>query len=133
MNSDDIKLVHQVRRALDEQLDTLPAATLDRLAHARAQALARKKPHAAALAHKQTAPGLRQLGSVLAGMGGARWTIAAPLLTLVLGFGLLFQYQQQRHITHLADIDAAMLTDELPLTAYLDPGFSAYLEAKQQR
>ncbi|CAJ2906328.1 transmembrane protein [Burkholderia pseudomallei] len=27
----------------------------------------------------------------------------------------------------LADIDAAMLSDDLPLTAYLDHGFNAYL------
>lgn len=134
MNSEDIKLVHQVRRALDQQLDTLPASTLDRLAAARAQAMARKKPHAAMLAQAAPAQALgAKLGSVLAGMGGGRWAIAAPLLALVLGFGALFQYQQQRHISHLADIDAAVLTDELPLNAYLDPGFSAYLESKQQQ
>ena len=39
----------------------------------------------------------------------------------------MFKYEQQKHISDTADIDAAVLSDELPLSAYLDHGFSAYL------
>jgi hypothetical protein len=31
----------------------------------------------------------------------------------------------------MAELDAAVLSDELPLTAYLDHGFNAYLESQQ--
>jgi hypothetical protein len=33
----------------------------------------------------------------------------------------------------LAELDAAVLADELPLTAYLDHGFNAYLESQQRQ
>jgi hypothetical protein len=32
----------------------------------------------------------------------------------------------------MAELDAAVLSDELPLTAYLDTGFNAYLEKRAQ-
>jgi hypothetical protein len=42
----------------------------------------------------------------------------------------IFEYEQQERISDLAEIDALVLSDELPLSAYLDHGFNAYL-AKQ--
>jgi hypothetical protein len=32
----------------------------------------------------------------------------------------------------VAELDAAVLSDELPLSAYLDHGFNAYLENREQ-
>lgn len=137
MNTDDINLAYKIRHALNEQLDTLPASTTDRLAAARAAALARKKPEARFLQVPEPASGWR---AALAGLGGflsapamSRVAIAVPVLALVIGMGGLYQHEQQRQIAELADIDAAVLADELPLTAYLDPGFSAYLESQQRR
>ena len=53
-------------------------------------------------------------------------------LALVIGLGGVYQYQQQQQIAELAELDAAVLADELPLTAYLDQGFNAYLESQQR-
>ena len=36
-------------------------------------------------------------------------------------------WEDQQRTAELADIDAAMLSDDLPLNAYLDHGFNAYL------
>jgi len=127
MNIDDINLAYKIRHALDEQLDHLPASTVDRLAAARAAAMARKKSDARA------GFGWRGLGAFLAGPAVSRLAIAVPLLALVIGMGGFYEHEQQQQLAALADIDAAVLADELPLTAYLDPGFNAYLESQQRQ
>ena len=132
MNIDDINLAYKIRHALDEQLDHLPASTVDRLAAARAAAMARKKPDAAHFGFASGA-GWRGLGAFLAGPAVSRLAIAVPLLALVIGMGGFYQHEQQQQLAALADIDAAVLADELPLTAYLDPGFNAYLESQQRQ
>jgi len=135
MNTDDINLAYKIRHALDQQLDTLPASTTDRLAAARAAALARKKPEPV---RKTGLAGMAariatRCGALLSGPATSRLAIAVPLLALVIGFGGVYQHEQQQQIAELAELDAAVLADELPLTAYLDPGFNAYLESQQRR
>lgn len=130
MNTDDINLAYKIRHALNEQLETLPASTTDRLAAARAAALARKKPEPASA---PTVSGWGKLGTLLRGPAISRLAIAVPLLALVIGFGGVYQHEQQQQLAELAELDAAVLADELPLTAYLDPGFNAYLESQQRR
>lgn len=132
MNTDDINLAYKIRHALNEQLDTLPASTTDRLAAARAAALARKKPEAIPVQAVSLA-GWRGIGAFLSGPAMSRLAVAVPILALVIGMGGVYQHEQQQQIAELADIDAAVLADELPLNAYLDPGFNAYLESQQRR
>jgi hypothetical protein len=132
MNTDDINLAYKIRHALDEQLDHLPASTVDRLATARAAAMARKKPDAARFGFASGA-GWHGIGAFLAGPTMSRLAIGVPLLALVIGMGGFYQHEQQQQLAALADIDAAVLADELPLTAYLDPGFNAYLESQQRQ
>jgi Protein of unknown function (DUF3619) len=134
----------KVRRALDENINSLPAASLDKLAAARRTALARKKPEKAAvsapvfaptLAGAGMAPGAAGFGSLgAAGSGPAgkrgrfsRLALAWPLLALVIGLAGIAYWEDQQRTAELADIDAAMLSDNLPLDAYLDHGFNAYL------
>jgi hypothetical protein len=61
-----------------------------------------------------------------------RMGVALPLLALVIGLAGIYQYEQQERIADLADIDAAVLSDELPLSAYLDHGFNTYLNQSEQ-
>ena len=136
MNTDDINLAYKIRHALNENLDALPASTTDRLAAARAAALARKKPDAAGVATSPARPVRRplfDLQALFSGPGLARLSVAIPMLALVIGMGGVYQYEQQQRIAALADIDAAVLADELPLTAYLDHGFNAYVESQQRQ
>ncbi|KQQ96714.1 DUF3619 family protein [Massilia sp. Leaf139] len=131
MNTDDINLAYKLRHALNENLDALPASTTERLAAARALALSRKKADAPATAQ----PARRRFFDVdfrFSGAGLGRLGVAIPLLALVVGLGGLYQYDQQQRIAELAELDAAVLADELPLTAYLDHGFNAYLESQQR-
>jgi hypothetical protein len=57
----------KVRRALDENINSLPAASLDKLAAARRTAIARKKPEKVAVAAPVFAPALA--GAGMAGPG----------------------------------------------------------------
>lgn len=127
MNRDDINFAHQVRHALNANLESLPASTTERLAAARALAMSRKKPNAPV----RMRVGLGRLGSLFALDGMAYARVALPLLLVVAGVAGVHQYQEQERIAEMAELDAAVLSDELPLTAYLDHGFNAYLESQQ--
>lgn len=136
MNTDDINLAYKLRHALNENLDALPASTTGRLAAARALALSRKKADAPVQAYaNERKAGWRffDVGFHFSGAGLGRLGVAIPLLALVAGLGGLYQYDQQQRIAELAELDAAVLADELPLTAYLDHGFNVYLESQQRQ
>lgn len=133
MNTDDINLAYKLRHALNENLDALPASTTERLAAARALALSRKKPDAAAPAKKDWRRSWFDVDTLFSSAGLGRIAVAVPVLALVIGLGGVYQYEQQQQIAELAELDAAVLADELPLTAYLDHGFNAYLESQQRR
>ncbi len=133
MNTDDLNFAYRVRHALNEQLDALPASTTDRLAAARQAALARKKADAPLR--------VRQMQLSTAGNGGrfaqpfawlGRMSVIVPLLLLVVGLVGIHQYEEEQRVTELAELDAAVLSDELPLSAYLDHGFNAYLTKSEQ-
>lgn len=132
-SSNELEFAYKVRRALDERTAALPENTTHRLAQARKIALARKKPEA----RKTVFAPVRQLaGAFSDGFSNpfdhslnwlGRVGIIIPLVVLLVGGVSIYQYEQQRHINELAEIDAAVLSDELPINAYLDHGFDSYL------
>ena len=134
MNTDDLNFAYKVRHALNEKLDDLPASTTDRLAAARKQALSRKKADApaAVAVRKDVFAGIASSLFVepLSWLG--RMSVIIPLLLLVGGLVGIYQFEQEQHIAELAEIDAAVLSDELPLSAYMDHGFNAYLTKREQ-
>ena len=132
----------KVVRALDENTSNIPAAAVDRLREARRAAIARKKPEkvAVAMAAPAFAPALAGAGAtlttggtdddhrpkgLLARLGGLG--LAWPLAALVIGLAGIAYWEDQQRKTELTDIDAAMMSDSLPIDAYLDHGFNAYL------
>ncbi|MQA39451.1 DUF3619 family protein [Rugamonas aquatica] len=128
MNTDDLNFAYKVRHALNEKLDDLPASTTDRLAQARKLALARKKAHVEApMTVRATKAGLATAGGFFSFAWMTRMSVALPLLVLVGGLAGIYQYEQDQRVADLAELDAAVLSDELPLSAYLDHGFNAYL------
>lgn len=133
MNTDDTNFAYKVRHALNARLDDMPASTADRLAAARKTALSRKKAHApATLAHASFAGNVGSFFSRFSLLSPGRAGVAIPLLALVAALAGVYQYEQERRIEELAELDAAVLSDELPLTAYLDHGFNAYLAQRAQ-
>jgi len=114
---------YRIRQLLDQQLDLAPEQ-LERLRVAREQALSRQR---------MVSP-----GPVLAWADGALSRFANPgsffsallLPTIVLIFGLvaIHYWQQAQLAAEIEEIDAAVLTGELPLDAYLDKDFVAWLK-----
>ncbi|MCP3720142.1 DUF3619 family protein [Paraburkholderia sp. CNPSo 3281] len=134
LENKELAFVREMRRALDESAANLPAATTARLAAARKSALAQKKAEVVLV----RAPALAAAG--VGSLSGApmhrparrrsalaRFALAWPLAALVAGLFAIAYFEDQQRTAELADIDAAMLSDDLPLTAYLDHGFNAYL------
>lgn len=136
MNTDDLNFAYKVRHALNEKLDDLPASTTDRLAAARKAAMARKKadvPARAAISARQNVLSVvssHLFAEPLSWLG--RMSVIAPLLLLVAGGAGIYQFEQEQQIAELAELDAAVLSDELPLSAYMDHGFNAYLTKREQ-
>ncbi len=60
-----------------------------------------------------------------------RWRIAAllPVLALVAGLWGVHLYRTEETVQAAAEIDTALLTDDLPPDAYADPGFAEYLRS----
>jgi hypothetical protein len=138
----EIEFALAVRRALDESVAELPTPTLDRLAAARAAALARRKPEpvrapqlvpAFADGHGMFGPtdALNAASQQARRPSGRRplqgLSVLLPLAALVVVLIGVASWEDQRRIDENADIDAAMLSEDLPLSAYLDHGFRAYL------
>ena len=131
MNAKEINFAYRVRHALNENLDHLPAATGSRLAAARQLALSRKKPDAArrvvvphlASAHGRAGDGF--FSRPLSWVG--RMSVALPAIVVFAGLVGMYQAEKRQHIVDLAEMDAIILSDELPLNAYTDDGFNAYL------
>ncbi|HXZ91870.1 MAG TPA: DUF3619 family protein [Burkholderiales bacterium] len=111
----------KVRKILehDAQAD---ARTLERLRKARELALARKRP--------ELAPSLAWAGQ--AGGGGRSFVfwarVALPVLLLVVGLFGIYGWQQKQKVADRAELDALLLSDDLPIDAYLDKGFQAWLK-----
>lgn len=120
---------YRVRQALNEAAEHLDYKTALRLEQARLKAVA---------AHRaETAPAWRPVlvptgGPSFGDEGRVTWGqrlgLAAPLLALVIGFVGIYQWQHQRQISELADIDFAVLLDDAPIGAYADKGFGALLQ-----
>jgi hypothetical protein len=123
----------QVAARLSAGTQDLPHEITERLRAARMQALARRK----VVRVLQTAPTVVPNGGAAA-FGGGWWTrigSVIPLIALVAGLIVITTLQEDNRTDELAEVDAALLTDDLPPAAYTDPGFAQFLktEATAQR
>lgn len=126
MNShDEIQFSYKVGRALNKSAESLDRSTRDKLQAARQRALGHQKM---AIAGLSLAGFSHFVGEVL--LPQAR-TFAA-LSTLVLGIVGTYYWNHFQQAVENAEIDSALLADDLPINAYLDRGFSAWLEHPSQ-
>jgi hypothetical protein len=125
----------RVAARLSAGLDGLPYDISERLRAARQQAVARRKQPqtvmrlrpASAVSHNGGAATLSFGGD---GMSPWGW-LATAMLTLTLAAGLVIIniVQDDNRTMALADLDTALLTDDLPPEAYAAPGFLQYLKS----
>ena len=106
---------------------SLPAGIKDRLYAARLKALSVKKPEKVRIAQHVLASssGNWSTGS-RSFWDNVGWV--APLVVLVFGLVGIAQWQQDSRINDIAELDVALLTDDVPPDAYADSGFLGFLK-----
>jgi|1185.fasta_scaffold811540_2 hypothetical protein len=123
------ELANKVVQHLNQGLGTIKQGTLYQLQSARQ----------AALDHYREAPqpvlGMAWAGDVAARLGASRYMngrnmLAGGLLLLSL-IGVTY-WQTAMQSMDIADIDASLLTSELPINAYLDSDFEAWVKRTSQ-
>ncbi len=80
--------------------------------------------------------GVSASGAAILGRSGWGWWLrigaVAPAFALVAGLFLIQAWQDKAQISVAAEIDAALLADDLPPTAYSDAGFAEFLKTPQE-
>jgi hypothetical protein len=103
----------------------LDADKTARLAKARAFALERRRP--------ELAPALAWADNILGSLGG--WTglslrVMVPAIALLISVAAIYTWQQNLRVAEVEELDAMLLTDDLPIDAYLDRGFQNWLKKR---
>ena len=125
----ELEFTRQVRRHLEASTERLPYKVTHRLEQARMAALAR-------VPAEQTVLSAAPSGALsLSGSGHdgpSLWKTALlsalPLLILVAGLIAIAEWSDMEQADETADIDAAMLEDDVPLSAYADRGFGVFIK-----
>jgi hypothetical protein len=120
----EARLALRLAAGLDEVADNVPHDIEQRLRVAREQAVARSRERRAGAAPVSVSAG----GAAALGGWWMRLASVLPLLLLVGGLVAISQEAVQEQVDAAAEIDAALLADDLPPAAYSDPGFLAFLK-----
>ena len=124
----------RVAARLSQGTAELPYEVSERLRAARMQALAGRK-RAAGL---HTAASVSVSGGVAALSGDEDFSLlhriasVLPIIALAAGLFVIHGIQNERRANEVAEVDAALLTDDLPPSAYADPGFIQFLKQSGQ-
>jgi hypothetical protein len=119
---------------LNDSIDTFPHDITERLKAARMHALSKRK-----VVKVQVAVGSSVSGGTIALQPGGdfhgtwKWLGSLlPLVALVVGMLAIDLAQDGIRANEIADVDTELLTDDLPPSAYTDPGFAQYLRSTIQ-
>jgi hypothetical protein len=125
------RFVRQVASRLTAGTAEIPYNVTERLRAARVQAVARRKQ-----AQLLGTPSVVASGDSAAMTFGDddqslwnRIASALPLIALAAGLILIHAIENDRRASEVAEVDAALLTDDLPPSAYADPGFVQFLKS----
>ncbi len=116
---------NKIRQILNQGTQ-LESKTLNRLRLAREKAL-RLQLVAKPVAGLAWADGM--IGS-FGGLTGFSFRLVLPMAVLVGGLLAINGWQQKQRVAEVEEIDALLLTDDLPLDAFLDKGFEAWLKKR---
>jgi hypothetical protein len=122
----EIQFANRLRRRLNEGLKLEPRIA-EQLRAAREQALASQRAELSEPAFALTAP-----GGLIGPRSGGLWLTSLRALAaaglLAVGLFSVYSWQQSHQIAELEEVDAQLLADDLPIDAYLDQGFNAWLK-----
>lgn len=124
----------RITAGLTQRSRELGADIDERLRFAREKAL--EHARAARYAELTPAMGVTRAGASLVGWTGSGWWLKVasllPVLALVTGLMLIERWQANAQVTVATEVDAALLTDELPPQAYSDAGFVEFLKTPSE-
>lgn len=130
LREEEVDLIgRKITKSLDLSLEELPFGVNQRLSKARALAISKKKPEKQLAWTSQMSLAGHPGGQTKSPKGFLRnigWL--APAILLIAGLVLIAQWQQEARINDIADLDTAILSDEVPPDAYADNGFWVFLK-----
>lgn len=132
----EVQLGKSIARSLDASLEQVSPKVSARLEQARSEALSKKKQSKAFVNIGQLSfAGIKNSSTRQSSFGKiwGNFTWAAPLLALTIGLLFISQWQQDARIDDIADVDTALLSDEVPPDAYADNGFWVFLKNLQNQ
>lgn len=112
---------------LERGSKSLPAGIRDRLSAARIKALSVQKTEKVYVQQ----PAFASSSGNWSMDGRTLWNYVswvAPLVVLVFGLIAIAEWQQDSRINDIAELDVALLTDDVPPDAYADIGFLGFLK-----
>ncbi len=123
------RMGQNLARMLSQSCGDMPHDLTERLRVARQQALAVRKPEPAPRLQLAAQGNSLTLGGP-ASEGLGLWSIlgsALPLVALLAGLITVQWLDSEQTVSDLAEIDTALLVDDLPPAAYSDAGFMQFL------
>jgi len=120
----ELQFASRIRHLLDQgtQLD---ATTAEKLRAARELALSRQRP--------EPAPVLAWADNVFGngwGWAGLSARVLLPAAALIVAVAGIYNWQEKQRLAEVVEIDSQLLTDDLPIDAYLDRGFQNWLKKR---
>ena len=120
----DERYARRLTARLSAGTSEMPHDIAERLRVARTQAVARRR-------HSTRQATSQGKGTASPGLGRVWWSrlgALVPLVALVAGLLAISIVQDDDRLSEIADVDSALLADDLPPTAYADPGFAQFLK-----
>jgi hypothetical protein len=123
MNTEE-QFARQICRALDRSTDTLDRSITERLRAGRERALQHRSVTVESLQIVGAGATALRLGT---GHGPHPLRTLLAMLALLLGVSLAYYWNGFDQARENEAIDSALLSDDLPPKAYLDPGFQVWI------
>jgi len=128
------RLGSRLAARLDQDMPELSYDLTERLRASRMQALAAKKPETVKVMTPELSLSGGQASLKWGGEDDNLWSRVAsllPLIALIVGLMVIQSIQSENSVLEIAEVDSALLIDDLPPNAYTDPGFLQFLKTQQ--
>jgi hypothetical protein len=129
------QFTREIRAALDEASGRLPFRVSHRLEQARLAALSRQRTSLVRTLAPAPRPALVAAGGPTEDTHSPWRRVLItllPALALIAGLMAIAVWNETETADEIAEIDSAVLTDDVPLSAYTDRGFGVFLKNSRE-
>lgn len=126
----DARFIDGVRSVLNRGISNLDRKATERLHESRRLALSQQAQPAAALSLAGIG---HEIGHFFSDSLHNHLRAILAILALAVGAAGVQVWQSAQHAAELAEIDSALLSDEVPPSAYTDQGFLEWLDRSSQQ